>query len=585
MPVRRLMQLLTAALAAALVLSGCSGGSAPSVVVGEAKRGGSVTVAEVNAFSSFNPYSAGGNTDINSKIGAITHSGFYYLDDSSKVVRNDKFGHFEKVSDQPLKVKYTVNEGVKWSDGAPIGAADLLLAWAAGSGYFDDVDPVAGKGTKYFSVASDTTGLAGTLFPDIGSDGRSITIEYAAPYADWEVAFDVGLPAHVVAAKSGLNDEKDLVNLLKDTPRGNPEKPASNPALKKVSDFWNTGFDAKSIPDDPALYLSSGPYIVRDIVPGVSMKLVRNRDYVWGAEPWLDEINVRFTGAVPAAVDALRSGQADIISPQPSASTDSLLSGLSSQGITVQRYKQSGYDHLDLNFTGTFSDKDVREAFLKTVPRQAIVDAVVGTQDTKPLDSQVFLPGQPKYDDTVKNNGSADYAEVDIDGAKKLLKGASPSIRILYNRDNPNRARAFGLIRDSAALAGFKVVDGGLASADWPAALSRGGFEAALSGWIGTEVGVSRVPQIFRTGAGSNFTGYSDGDADKIMEQLAATTDLGKQDELLAEIDKHVWEDAYGLPLYQTLGTTAFSSRVAGVKTSPGPLGVWWNVWDWRLSQ
>lgn len=584
MPVRRLMQLLIAVLAAALVLSGCSGTSAPSVVVGEAKRGGSVTVAEVNAFSSFNPYSAGGNTDINSKIGAITHSGFYYLDDSSKVVRNDKFGHFEKVSDQPLKVKYTVNEGVKWSDGAPIGAADLLLAWAAGSGYFDDVDPVAGKGTKYFSVASDTTGLAGTLFPDIGSDGRSITIEYAAPYADWEVAFDVGLPAHVVAAKSGLNDEKDLVNLLKDTPRGNPEKPASNPALKKVSDFWNTGFDAKSIPDDPALYLSSGPYIVRDIVPGVSMKLVRNRDYVWGAEPWLDEINVRFTGAVPAAVDALRSGQADIISPQPSASTDSLLSGLSSQGITVQRYKQSGYDHLDLNFTGTFSDKDVREAFLKTVPRQAIVDAVVGTQDTKPLDSQVFLPGQPKYDDTVKNNGSADYAKVDIDGAKKLLKGASPSIRILYNRDNPNRARAFGLIRDSAALAGFKVVDGGLASADWPAALSRGGFEAALSGWIGTEGGVSRVPQIFRTGAGSNFTGYSDGDADKIMEQLAATTDLGKQDELLAEIDKHVWEDAYGLPLYQTLGTTAFNSRVAGVKTSPGPLGVWWNVWDWRLS-
>lgn len=584
MPVRRLMKLVIAALAAALVLSGCSGGSAPSVVVGEAKRGGSVTVAEVNAFSSFNPYSAGGNTDINSKIGAITHSGFYYLDDSSKVVRNDKFGHFEKVSDQPLKVKYTVNEGVKWSDGAPIGAADLLLAWAAGSGYFDDVDPAAGKGTKYFSVASDTTGLAGTLFPEIGSDGRSITFEYAAPYADWEVAFDVGLPAHVVAAKSGLNDEEDLVSLLKDTPRGNPEKPASHPALKKVSDFWNTGFDTKSVPDDPALYLSSGPYIVRDIVPGVSMKLVRNRDYVWGAEPWLDEINVRFTGAVPAAVDALRSGQADIISPQPSASTDSLLSGLSSQGITVQRYKQSGYDHLDLNFTGTFSDKDTREAFLKTVPRQAIVDAVVGTQDTKPLDSQVFLPGQPKYDDTVKNNGSADYAKVDIDGAKKLLKGSTPSIRILYNRDNPNRAKAFGLIRDSAALAGFTVVDGGLASTEWAAALSRGGYEAALSGWIGTEVGVSRVPQIFRTGAGSNFTGYSDGDADKIMEQLAATTDLGKQDELLAEIDKHVWEDAYGLPLYQTLGTTAFSSRVAGVKTSPGPLGVWWNVWEWRLA-
>lgn len=585
MPVRRLMQLLTAAVAAALVLSGCSGGSAPSVVVGEAKRGGSVTVAEVNAFSSFNPYSANGNTDINSKIGAITHSGFFFLDDTSKVVRNDKFGHFEKVSDQPLKVKYTVNEGVKWSDGAPVGAADLLLSWAAGSGYFDDVDPVTGKGTKYFATASNATGLAGTVFPELGSDGRSITIEYAAPYADWEVAFDVGLPAHVVAAKSGLSDEQDLVTLLKDAPRGNTDKPSTNAALKKVSDFWNTGFDAKSIPDDPAIYLSDGPYIVRDIVPGVSMKLVRNRDYTWGQEPWLDEINVRFTGAVTAAVDALRNGQADIISPQPSAATDALLAGLAGQGITVERYKQAGYDHLDLNVAGPFKDKDVREAFLKTVPRQEIVDAVLGqASDNKPLDSQVFLPDQPKYADTVKKNGSSNYDEVDIDAAKSLLKGATPTVRILYNRDNPNRAKAYALIRDSAARAGFRVEDGGQASADWAASLSRGGYDAALSGWIGTEAGVSRVPQIFRTGAGSNFTGYSDGDADKLMEQLAVTTDLGKQDELLAEIDKHVWEDAYGLPLYQTRGTTAFNSRVAGVKTSPGPVGVWWNVWDWRLA-
>src|SRR6476620_9209866 len=256
MPVRRLMQLLIAALAAALILSGCSGGGAPPVVGGEAKRGGSVPVAEVNAFSSFNPYSANGNTDINTQIGAITHSGFFFLDDSSKVVRNAKFGHYEKVSDQPLKVKYTVNEGVKWSDGAQVGSADLLLSWAAGSGYFDDVDPGTGKGTKYFATASNATGLAGTVFPELGSDGRSITLEYAAPYADWEVAFDVGLPAHVVAAKSGLTDEADLVELLRDSPRGDANRPAVNAPLKRVSDFWNTGFDTKTLPPDPAMYLS-----------------------------------------------------------------------------------------------------------------------------------------------------------------------------------------------------------------------------------------------------------------------------------------------------------------------------------------
>lgn len=587
MPVRRLMQYITAAVAAAMVLSGCSGneGSAP-VVVGEAKRGGSVTVAEVNAFSSFNPYSADGNTDINSKIGHITHSGFYYLDDAAKVVRNEKFGRFEKVSDRPLKVRYTVNEGVTWSDGEAIDAGDLLLSWAAGSGYFDDADPLAGTGTKYFSAAADTSGLAGTELPEIGADGRSITLEYAVPYADWEVAFDVGLPAHVVAAKGGLNDEEDLIDLIKESPRGDGGKPALNAQLKQVSDFWNSGFDSKGLPEDPSVFLSSGPYIVREIIPEVSMKLVRNRDYVWGQEPWLDEINVRFTGAVPAAVEALRNGQTDIISPQPAAGAEELFEGLAGQGITVERYNQSGYDHLDLKFSGPFRDENVRRAFLKAVPRQAIVDAVVGDllPDAKPLDSHVFLPAQPRYNDTVKNNGSAEYAEVDIDGAKALLDGETPTIRILYNRDNPNRSKAFALIRDSAARAGFQVLDGGQASADWARSLGDGGYDAALLGWIGTGAGVSRIPQIFRTGAGSNFNGFSDGDADKAMEQLAGTTDLGKQDELLAEIDRQIWESAYGLPLYQTIGTTAFNTRVAGVKTSPGPLGIWWNVWDWRLA-
>ncbi len=586
MPLRRLIQVITGAVAAVLVISGCSGsGGAPPVVVGATKQGGSVTVAEVNAFTSFNPFSAAGNTDINTKIGNITHSGFYYVDDTEKVVRNEKFGHFEKVSDNPLKVKYTVNAGVKWSDGAAIDAGDLLLSWAAGSGYFDDADAQSRTGTTYFSAAADKSGLAATALPEIGSDGRSITLEYASPYADWEVAFDVGLPAHVVAAKSGLNDEAALIDLIKNSPRGDTRKPASNVPLKRVSDFWNSGFDTKSLPEDPAMYLSSGPYIVRDIVPGASIRLVRNKDYVWGAEPSLDDITVTFTGAAAAAIAALSNGQADIIAPQPSAGTESLFDGLAAQGNTVQRYSQSAYDHLDLNFTGSFADKNVREAFLKTVPRQQIVDDVVGgfVPGAKPLDSQVFLPSQPKYQDSVKNNGSSEYSAVDIQGAKSQLQGAAPTVRILYNKDNPNRVRAFSLIRDSARLAGFTVEDAGLGNSDWVKALGGGSYDAAILGWIGPGVGVSRVPQIFKTGGASNFNRFSDGDADKAMEQLATTTDLAKQDELMAAVDKRVWNSAYGLPLYQTTGTVAFSSRVTGIKPSSGPLGVWWNVWEWRL--
>lgn len=585
MPATRLRHFFVVALCALLTLAGCSGGGGAPVVVGETARGGSATVAEANAFSSFNPYSTAGNTDINAKIGYITHTGFFYLDNNNVVVRNDKFGKYEKVSDDPLKVRYTVNEGVRWSDGAQVDAGDLLLAWAAGSGYFDDAG-APGRGTKYFSAASDTSGLAATAMPEVGDDGRSITLEYTRPFADWEVAFDVGLPAHVVAAKSGLNDEADLVDLLRESPRGDPGNPRPNPELKRVADFWNTGFDAGSLPEDPALYLSNGPYIVQDMVPGVSLRLVRNRDYTWGPEPWLDEINVRYSANAQEAVQALRNGRADIISPQPAAGIEELFAGLEGQGNKVERYSQSGYDHLDLSFSGPFADADVRKAFLKTVPRREIVDAVVGglVPGAAPLDSHVFLPGQPKYDQTVKDNGSSDYRGLDIEGARKLLAGKEPTVRILYNRDNPNRAKAFALMRDSAELAGFNVVDAGRGTAAWVRALGGAGHDAALLGWIGSGLGVSRVPQIFRTGAGSNYNGFSDPEADRIMAELARTSDLARQDELLADIDRRVWEKAYGLPLYQTVGTTAFSSKITGVKTSPGPLGVWWNAWEWRRS-
>jgi len=586
MPLRRLIKLISGAAAAALVLAGCSGGGgAVPVVVGEAKRGGSATVAEVNVLSSFNPLSTDGNTDINSKVWYATHSGFYYVDDSAQLVRNEKFGRYEKVSDQPLKVKYTVNEGVKWSDGEAVDAGDLVLAWAAGSGYFDDADPVAGTGTKYFAAASDTSGLATTAFPEIGGDGRSITLEYGSPYADWEVAFDIGLPAHVVAAKGGLNDEEDLIELFRDSPRGDAKKPALNTDLRAVSTFWNSGFDARTLPGDPAVYLSNGPYIVRDIVPGSSVTLVRNKDYVWGPEPYLDEVTIQFTGSVQAAVDAIKGGRAEIISPHPSAGSEDLFSGMEGQGIAVQRFSQSGYDHLDLNFSGVFAEDKIREAFLKTVPRKDIVEGIVGEllPDAKPLDSHVFLPSHPKYSNTVKDNGSSEYADVDIEEAASLLEGATPTVRILYNTDNPNRVRAFELIRDSAARAGFRVLDAGQGSADWAQALDGGTYDAAILGWISTGVGVGRIPQIFRTGAGSNFNGFSDDDADRAMQQLSTTTDLAKQDELMAEIDKRVWESDYGLPLYQTTGTTAVAGRIAGVKSSGGPLGVWWNVWEWRL--
>ena len=86
-----------------------------------------------------------------------THSGFNYIDNNLNVVKNEKFGKYEKVSDDPLTVKYTINDGVKWSDGAPVDANDLILQWAAYSGYYNDANARRqARDTSYFSATPAT---------------------------------------------------------------------------------------------------------------------------------------------------------------------------------------------------------------------------------------------------------------------------------------------------------------------------------------------------------------------------------------------------------------------------------------------
>jgi peptide/nickel transport system substrate-binding protein len=586
----RISKAVGVAAAAALALSACagnSGGTTPTTAAAASKSGGSATVVEVNAFNTFNPNTADGNTDINSKISYATHSGFFYIDNKLNVVRNEKFGKMEKTSDNPLTVKYTINEGVKWSDGTPVTAADLVLQWAAFSGYYDDADSEAKTGTSYFSYAGDPTGIALTDFPELGADGRSMTLTYSKPFADWEIAIGgpgVDIPAHVLAKKAGLADAKAFVDLVKGMPRGDAKAPQpANAQLQAMAEMWNTGFDSKTLPADPSLYLSNGPYIVKGVNQDQSLTMVKNKDYNWGPEAKLDEITVRYIGSAPAQVQALKNGEADIIAPQASADTVEQLKALESQGVTVEVGNQLSYDHIDLNYSGVFAEKSVREAFMKSVPRKDIVDKIVKKLDPKaaPLDSQLFVPDQAMYADSVKENGSSAYQDVDIEGAKKLLNGATPEVRIMYNKDNPNRADTYALISESATKAGFKIVDGGLGKSDWGKALGDGSYDATIFGWINSGVGVSGVPQIFKSGNDSNFNLFSDPEADKLMDELIVTTDKAKQDGLIKQIDKKIWDSAYGLPLFQAVGVDAYSDRITGVKYMPNQTGVWWNFWEW----
>lgn len=583
-------------LTATLGLSGCIGPQS------EVVAGSSLSVAISQPFTSSNPSTSLGNTEANGDIAYATSSGFNYYDDTPKLVTDTSFGSYEKVSDDPLVVKYTIADGVTWSDGTAVDAADLLLNWVAHSGAentpgFDVtkyIEPDTGALSQdfpsdvvYFDSGADpSTGLGlVTAVPTMSDDRKSITLTYDSPFVDWELALrTAGVPAHVVAEKAlGSKDAataKDaIVTAITD------RDPV---ALAKIAHVWNTGFNLTQMPSDPSLLLSDGPYVVTDFVADQYVVLTANKSYTGAHQPKIATITVKFIPDPLAEVLALQNREVQVISPQVTVDVADALAALD---VTVLGGYEGTYEHLDLQFdqskSGNFGNPLIREAFLKVVPRQEIVDKLVSSlqPDATVRNSQVFLPGAEGYDDSVATNGSAAFTDVDIDGAKALLAQAgvsNPEVCILFAPTNPRRVNEFQLIQQSAALAGFAVTD--CSSANWLAVLGTpGAYDAALYGWDPTNLGASAsaIPVFSSTGI-DNHNFYRSTEMDLLTAKLSKQLDPAMKLQLEKSIDELAWSDFYGVTLFQFPAIAAYDQKaVASISPSTLPPTLFWNVWDW----
>ena len=600
MRIRRIGAAIAAVGAAALVLSGCSAPAAESGL----DEGTTVTAAWGQPFYSYNSLTSFGNATANNNIIYMTNDWFNYYDNTPELVKNESFGSYEMVSEDPLTVKYTIKDGVKWSDGTAVDAADLLLNWVANSRAQDTpdfdptdfTDPDTGEFTDafptdvvYFDTGAQPDSGLGLVqdVPEISDDGRSITMVYTAPYVDWEIAFSASLPAHVVAKNAlGLTDNDEakaaLITAIQD-------KDAAS--LAKISTFWNSGFNFTSLPDDPELYVGTGPYTISAFEADQFVTLTANPDYTGDHKPSIEEVTIRFITDPLAAVQSLQNGEVDVISPQ---STSDIVTALDAvPNVTVVKGVEGTYEHVDLQFDQSqnmvFNDPLVREAFMKVIPRQEILDKLIKpiVGDAASLrGSQLLVPGAEGYDDSVANNGSAAYDTVDVEGATALLAQAgvpNPTVCLLYASTNPRRVNEFQLIQTSAALAGFNVTDCG--SADWGGLLGTpGAYDASLFGWQSTSLGATSSGPTFETGGINNLNFFTNADVDAAVKKLNVEFDPATQIELQQEIDKLLWENFYGVTIFQFPGVTAFSDKVTGIEPSILAPTIFWNIWDWKLA-
>ena len=306
-------------------------------------------------------------------------------------------------------------------------------------------------------------------------------------------------------------------------------------------------------------------------------------------------MTIRYNGDPMAMVQAIENGEVDLTQPQSTA--DVLSAAEKLEDVSILPGEDATFEHVDLTFdnNGPFDpasyggDEDaalkVRQAFLKTLPRQEIIDRLIKplNKEAEVRDSFNQAPDSPLYDDIVAASGISDYDEVDIDGAKKLLEEAgaeAPSVRFLYDNTNARRSQLFALIKESAEKAGFKVEDAG--DVNWGTRLGDGTYDASLFGWALSTTAVTESDSYYRKGALNNYSGYDNKDLTKTLDEMLVTIDPDKQASLAEEVEKQLVDDAFGLPLFQHPSLTIHGDKVSNVSTTTLDPSMFWNYWEWE---
>lgn len=543
---------------------GDSGGTQP----------GTITVAVDTEFTAYNGDTAESNGVWNTYVGNGIKSGFWSYGNDASIVREEEFGTYELTSEDPLTVEYTINDETAWSDGEPIDCDDILLEWAATSGAYGSEE------APLFNPAS-TTGMEDVQKPECEAGDKEFTANYDVPFADWELVFSGGsYPAHVAAEQAGMTSDEFIAAVQAD----------DEEALAPIAEFWNTGwaFEPGQLPD-ASVIPSSGPYLLTGWDAGQSVTLTANPDYY--GTPAATETIVLRTLEPDQQLPALQNGEVDVISPgNPTVDTIEALAGLEGQVETIVGGSLT-WSHIDMQQGAgrVFEDLAVRQAFIKCIPRELMVENLVRpTQpDAVVQDMREFFPVDDAYEAARGEAFPEDlYAETDVEGAAALLEEAGATgttVRFMHAPD-PVRSDVAALVASSCNEAGFDVQP--FADPNWGEKLSGspGDYDAVVFGWAGSGV-VTSGAALYQTGANSNFYEYSNEEVDALWDEVLVTPDEDRQVELLTQIETLLWEDAFNTPLYTNPNVTAFSTQIEGVVNNVSQTGATFNMQEWTRAE
>jgi len=450
------------------------------------------------------------------------------------------------IKQSPETIVYKIKPNASWSDGTPLRADDFIYAWQHQNGSNPKLD------------VADTTGYADIKSVTGGDFGKTVTVVYAKPYADWKGVFTQLLPAHYMESLPGTDVRQ-----------------------------WNDGLDKH-----PEKIPSAGPFVVQNYTVGKSLTLMRN-DHYFGQKAHLSQIVFRFLRTSTAQPKALQNDQVDLIYPQPQIDEVKQVEAL--PGVQSQINFGLSFEHLDFNFKNPFlADLKVRQAIATGLDRDDMVNSTVKQISPKAsvLGNRIWLSDQQYYEDH-----SGNYGRGDVAAAKALLQGdgytmgadgyftkdgRTLEIRFSTTAGNQLREQQGVLFQAQMQQIGVKVDIANAASTtlfgDW---LPKGNYDVADFAWVGNPFTISSNHDIYRTGGGSNYGGYSDPQVDALFNQAIAELDPAKSAALGNQIDQQLWNDLATIPLYQTPTFIAWRTSFTNIMDNTSQYGPFAQANGW----
>ncbi|MGF6307860.1 peptide/nickel transport system substrate-binding protein [Bradyrhizobium sp. i1.8.4] len=446
-----------------------------------------------------------------------------------------------KVSDDKLTYTFTLRDGLKWHDGAPVTAEDCVASlkrWAK----------VDGMGQKLMDF---TASIEAT-------DAKTITLKLKEPYS--LVLESIGKPSSRVAFM--------MPKRLAETP---PDKP---------------------IPEQ----IGSGPFkfVQAEFQPGVKAVYVKNKDYVPRKEPasWtaggkvvkVDRVEWVTMADAQTALNALQSGDIDFLE-NPSLDTLSVLEA--DKDLKIETLNKAGFQTLGrMNFLyPPFDNVKVRRAALLAVNQKQVLDALVGNPKYYKTCVAFFICDTPFATEV---GGETVLKGGDMAAAKKALAESGydgTPIVIMAPGDVTTLKAQPIVVAQQLRDAGFKV---DLQATDWQTVVTRrasqkppkdGGWNMFFTNWVSADVS-NPIANLSIGGQGKNggwFGWAEDAKIEQLKDAFVRAPSLDEQKKIAAEIQKEAYDQVIYIPLGQYQGPSAWRKSLTGVLDGPAT-PIFWNI-------